>query len=213
MSKRRTAHKISGQFAPRTIEMLRSPAMRVLSLTARRILDRLEIEHAAHGGRDNGRLPVTYADLVEFGITDRKLITPGIRELCALGFVVLTKPGRSGNGAHRTPNLFRITYLPARRAAPTNEWCRIETVAEAERIARESRRTSPKNRPAGKHFPGGKIPPGPGGKIPPATRGENPPCPPVSPGGKTTPLSRLYPSTSLSQQGEGPPPRRTALTR
>ena len=43
MSKRRT---INGQFTMRPIEMLRAPVMRVLSLTGRRILDRIEIEHA-----------------------------------------------------------------------------------------------------------------------------------------------------------------------
>jgi hypothetical protein len=52
-----TKNKISGQFAWRTIEMMESPAFRVLSHSARRILDRLEIEIAHHGGNDNGRLP------------------------------------------------------------------------------------------------------------------------------------------------------------
>lgn len=55
--------QINGQFAPRTIAMLRSPAMRAVGLTGRRILDRIEIELANHGGRDNGKLPVTFADL------------------------------------------------------------------------------------------------------------------------------------------------------
>ena len=36
--------KIQGQFAARTIDMLESPAFRVLGLSARRVLDRLEIE-------------------------------------------------------------------------------------------------------------------------------------------------------------------------
>ena len=34
--------------------MMASPAFRVLSLSARRVLDRLEIELAHHGGQDNG---------------------------------------------------------------------------------------------------------------------------------------------------------------
>ena len=46
---------IPGQFAPRLIEMLESPAYCVLSLSARRVLDRLEIELGHHGGKDNGR--------------------------------------------------------------------------------------------------------------------------------------------------------------
>ena len=110
--KRDTTRWISGQFIPLTIEMLRSPAFRVLSLTAHRILFRLGIELADHGGRDNGDLPVTFTDFEQFGVGDRHMIGPAIREIIALGFVELTKPGRSGNGAHRMPNRFRLTYLP-----------------------------------------------------------------------------------------------------
>jgi hypothetical protein len=58
--RRRLRHnKIAGQFAPRLIEMLESPAYRVLSGPAHRILSRLEIEHGHHGGHENGRLPVS----------------------------------------------------------------------------------------------------------------------------------------------------------
>ena len=46
--------QIGGQFAPRLIEMLESPAYRALSLSGHRILDRIEIEMAHHGGTDNG---------------------------------------------------------------------------------------------------------------------------------------------------------------
>jgi hypothetical protein len=126
--------KIDGQFAPRRIEMLRSPAFRVLSLSALRILDRLEIELADHGGRDNGRLPVTFTDLREFGIANGKLIARGLHELRALGFIELMRAGRAGNGEHRTPNLFRITYLRAGDKGPTDEWQRVATIEEAKRI-------------------------------------------------------------------------------
>jgi len=47
---------------------LRSPAMRVLSLSARWILDRVEIELTDHGGTDMGLLPVTYDDFEKFSI-------------------------------------------------------------------------------------------------------------------------------------------------
>jgi hypothetical protein len=57
----RPKNKIAGQFSARTIEMMESPAYRALSIHAHRILSRLEIEHAYHGGNENGRLPVTYA--------------------------------------------------------------------------------------------------------------------------------------------------------
>src|SRR5262249_1860933 len=46
---RERRRSIEGQFAPRTIEMLESPPHRVLSLSGRRVLDRLETELAHHG--------------------------------------------------------------------------------------------------------------------------------------------------------------------
>jgi hypothetical protein len=136
-----TTHRIVGQFVPRTIVMLRSPAFRALSLSGHRILARIEIELANHGGRDNGKLPVTFADFEEYGIW-RHAIGPGIRVACALGLVELTRPGRSGGGEYRKPNLFRLTYLPAYGKAPTHEWRLIKTIEDAEKIARKARRTT-----------------------------------------------------------------------
>jgi hypothetical protein len=77
---------IGAQFAPRRIDMMESAAFRALSLSARRVLDRLEIELAHHGGKDNGRLPVTFDDFVAYGL-HRHAIGPAIREAVALGFV------------------------------------------------------------------------------------------------------------------------------
>ena len=59
--------KIGGQFSARVIEMMESPAFRVLSLSAHCVLDRIEIEQAHHGGHDNGALCVTYLNFVEYG--------------------------------------------------------------------------------------------------------------------------------------------------
>jgi hypothetical protein len=134
---RRTA--IGGQFAPRTIEMLRSPAWRVLSLSARRVLDRLEIELADHGGTDNGKLPVTYQDFVQYGI-ERHAIAPALREVVVLGFIEITERGRAGNAEFRRPSLYRLTYRHT-RSAPTDEWRRIGE-DEAEVIARAARAAS-----------------------------------------------------------------------
>jgi hypothetical protein len=69
--------------------MLESPAYRVLSRAARMVLDRIEIEHMHHGGRENGNLPVTYNDFVVYGI-HRHGISPAIRESQALGFIEIT---------------------------------------------------------------------------------------------------------------------------
>ena len=100
---RRRRTTIGGQFVAHLIEMLESPAFRVLSLSARRVLDRVEIEHAHHGGADNGRLPVTYDDFQRYGI-DRHAIGPAIREACALGFLEVTERGRAGNAEFRSPS-------------------------------------------------------------------------------------------------------------
>ncbi len=117
---------IGGQFAPHTIEMLRSPAWCALSLSARRVLDRIEIELADHGGVDNGKLPVTYDDFCRYGI-HRHAIGPAIREAVALGFMEITEPGRAGNAEFRKPNLFRLTYRNTRNMASTDEWKKIDT--------------------------------------------------------------------------------------
>lgn len=131
--------KIEGQFAPRLVEMLRSPAWSVTSLSARRVIDRLEIELADHGGNDNGKLPCTYADFVAYGI-DRHAIAPAIREAVALGFLEVTEQGRAGNAEFRTPSRYRLTFRDTQYAGPTNEWRRIKTEPEAEAIARDARR-------------------------------------------------------------------------
>ena len=138
MTRRRTS--IGGQFAPHTIEMLRSAAWRALSLSGRRVLDRLEIELADHGGTDNGKLPCTYADFEQYGI-DRHSIGPALREVVALGFVEVTEVGRAGNAEFRRPNFFRLTYRHT-RYAPTDEWKKI-TEDEARFLAQSARTVRP----------------------------------------------------------------------
>jgi hypothetical protein len=138
--KRKTKHgyKIAGQFAPHRIEMLVSPAWRGLSLSARRLLDRLEIELANHGGADNGKLPTTYDDFERYGV-HRHAIAPAMRELIALGFIEVTEKGRAGNAEWRKPNVFRLTYLPTDYDGPSDEWKKIETDKQAAAFARNAR--------------------------------------------------------------------------
>src|SRR5215510_14123051 len=131
-------NRIAGQFAARHIEMLESPAYRVLSLAAHRVLARVEIELAHHGGHDNGKLPVTYEQFVEYGI-DRHSVAPAIRELSELGIAEVTEKGRAGNAEFRRPNLFRLTYHYVGRAEPTHEWRRIKTIDKAKKIATTAR--------------------------------------------------------------------------
>jgi hypothetical protein len=136
----RRGNRINAQFATRLIEMLESPAWRVLSLSARRVVERIEIELAHHGGNDNGKLPVTYGDFVEYGI-DRDCIAPAIREAEALGFIKVTEHGRGGNADYARPNKFLLTfaYAKSNKYGPSHDWRKVKTVEQAESIAREAR--------------------------------------------------------------------------
>jgi hypothetical protein len=131
-------NRIGGQFSAHLIEMLESPAFAVLNLAERRILDRLEIELAHHGGTDNGQLPCTFDDFARFGVR-RKSIASAVRVLCALGFVEVTERGRAGNGEFRRPHKFRLTYRHLNRSEPTHEWRTIKTEEEAKTVAEKNR--------------------------------------------------------------------------
>ena len=135
----RRRNSIGEQFSARVVRMLESPAYRVLSLSAHRLLSRIEVELAHHGGKDNGKLPVTFKDLEDYGI-ERHCIAPAMREAVALGFIEITEQGRAGNAQYRAPNYFRLTYLHASRCNPTHEWQRIETIEAATVLARAARK-------------------------------------------------------------------------
>lgn len=142
--KRRRNNSISGQFSARLIEMLNSPAYRVLSRAAHMVLARIEIEHANHGGNDNGCLPVTFDDFEDYGI-ERHAISPAINEAEALGFTEVTERGHHGMANRRRPNLFRLTYRPLptdRKGDGSHEWRRIATTEHAKAVAKEARKKS-----------------------------------------------------------------------
>jgi hypothetical protein len=145
---------IVGQFVPHRIDLIESPAWRVLSLSARRVLDRIEIEMCHHGGhRENGRLPVTFDDFVRHGVR-RNSVASAIREAVALGLVVVSEQGRGGNAEFRSPNKYRLTYICTKAAnpaakypePPTDDWKRIEMMDAAEHIAKMAR--DARNRPS-----------------------------------------------------------------
>jgi hypothetical protein len=139
---KRRRNAISGQFSARLIEMLESPAFRALSRGAHQVLARIEVEHAHHGGADNGELPVTYDQFVEYGL-HRHAIAAAIRELVALGFIQITAKGCAGNERYRRPNLFRLTYRPAKDATisdGTHEWRSVKSFKQAEALAQQARR-------------------------------------------------------------------------
>jgi hypothetical protein len=194
-------NRIVGQFAWRLIEMLESPAYRALSHAAHRLLARLEIELAHHGGRQNGKLPVTYEQMAQYGIR-RKTIPAAIREAVALGFVEVTERGHAGNAEFRTPSKYRLTYRHVDRANPTDEWRCIKTDEEATTIAKRARQTASKPsrrkpRKNGKQKTGGHFAPVSGGTSPPENGN--------SPGGTSPPtvLGGTSPLLSISRAGAG----------
>jgi hypothetical protein len=176
--------------------MLESPAHCALSLSGRKILDRLEIELYRHGGKpeENGRLPCTFNHFVEFGI-ERHAIGPAIRELVALGFVEITRKGCAGNAGYRQSTWYRLTYRHAGSDKRiTDEWRRIETREEAGTSAKAARTAMPEQRSKNKS-PVRETPTGTGaGK--PTNRGPSP----VRETPTTSPV-RETPTTSISRVG------------
>jgi hypothetical protein len=121
---RQTPETPSGQFSARPREMLESAAYRVLSRGAHLVLSRIELEHRYHGGKENGRLLVTYEQLERYGL-ERGSIPPALRELEAVGIIEITQHGRGGNAEYRMPNMFRLTCEPAQEGNVTNDWKRF----------------------------------------------------------------------------------------
>jgi hypothetical protein len=150
MAKRR--NQIAGQFVSRPRQLVESSAMRVLSLAAHQALMRIEVEHMSHGGKENGKLPVTYRQLEEWGVR-RHSVASGVRELVALGIIEITRRGYSGAADMRAPSLYRLTYLQAWNAKDTgtHEYLRIGSVEQAEAVAAAARKGSdPRNVERGK---------------------------------------------------------------
>src|SRR5882672_7188985 len=138
---RRRRTEIGSQFVARTREVLESYAYRTLSLSARRLLDRIELENMYHGGAENGRLPVTYRDFVAYGI-DGHAVGPAIREAVALGFLEVTERGCAGNAEFRSPNKFRLTYLPTHGVTTSwgkGRWELFDSLLDAKNEARRAR--------------------------------------------------------------------------
>lgn len=126
-------NSIAGQFAARKIDMLELPAYRILSLSAHRVISRIEIEYARHGGKDNGKLPVTFNDFEAYGVR-RHSIRPAIDELEALGLIEVTDHGaRSIRAEYPKPKKFRLTYrhVDGRPGDGTHEWQRFKTTEDA----------------------------------------------------------------------------------
>ena len=145
MSRKRKPNAIQGQFIARPVEMLRSIAWKHLPDHGRRILEVLELEHAAQGAAENGKLEATY-DNFEDNRIRRGSIALAIRQCCELGFAVVVRQGRIARGEHKVPSMYRLTYINGRSssAQPTHDWKAIANEGMAlAALARAAQNKSP----------------------------------------------------------------------
>jgi hypothetical protein len=91
-------------------EMLSHVGWRALSINARRVLERIMIEHMAHAGKENGNLIVTHRQFQEYGV-NRNAVADAIAELEYFGWIKVTRKGRGGVGTGH-PNHFLLTWMP-----------------------------------------------------------------------------------------------------
>jgi hypothetical protein len=117
-------------FIAHTPELIASDAWRRRSIHLVRILDRLELEHLAHAGKENGFLRCTYEQLAAYGVA-RQYIKPAIADGVALGLIKVTHVGGYSGAGRNDPSTYQVTYLPwkfvpaigpPQYLEPTNEW-------------------------------------------------------------------------------------------
>jgi len=114
-------------------------AWKAASLACRSAVERVVIEHLAHGGRENGNLIVRKVDFLEHGIYNDG-IAPALREACALGLLIMTKRGRAGNAEHRAAHRWAVAPVLDQRLKPFDTaWKRFQSLEEAEKVAAEAR--------------------------------------------------------------------------
>lgn len=121
MSDTQKPWKPQAPFVIHRAAMRTSEAWSAIDHNTKKFLERLELEHMKHGGKDNGRLPCPYNDCVEYGMR-RETIARSIHRAVVCGFIEITRRGRR-SAAGANPALYRLTYLPNFDGAwPTDEW-------------------------------------------------------------------------------------------
>ena len=145
MAKTKRRSLVAGQWVSRPRQLVDSPVMAVLSQSGFRALNRIESEQLAHGGAENGKLPVTYADFERCGI-HKDAVAPALRELEALGLIETTRKGYGGGSAEiRAPSWYRLTYITAWNAGRadetgTHEYLKFKNREQAEAAAKAARK-------------------------------------------------------------------------
>jgi hypothetical protein len=109
------------------LELIGSVALAALSLRARRVLDRLVIEHLENAGKHNGKLAVSYSQLSAHAGVNQREVASGLAELVDLGLLVVSHGRRPKGAAVTRPNFYRLTFLPDHEGVfPSEEWRRFE---------------------------------------------------------------------------------------
>jgi hypothetical protein len=109
-----------------TQAMLESPAWAAMTLAARKVVDRIAIEHLGHGLGFNGELTVTYDDFERFGLR-RSSVLEAIAVANGLGFIDVTVRGARSYGVRKVPSQYGLTWLPRRDGTPaSNRWKGID---------------------------------------------------------------------------------------
>jgi len=144
-------YRIEDEFIPHRYKMLRSPAWKKLSATARLVLLCLETEYAENHGYKNGEIICTYRQLKVFCETGAEPIHDALNELEALGFIKI-KRGRSGSKGYGVAHRFTLNHLVTVRAdkiiPPTDEWAKLSTtrrvVSAKSRAKKHGKRPPPR---------------------------------------------------------------------
>lgn len=129
-------------FFARERAMYESPAFIALPDYAMRLLLRIELEHLQHGGKENGRLKVTYSDFAKYGLR-RSTVAQAIVAAEAAGFLERTFRGRKSWGdAKGAPGEFRLTSMCVRTDTdlqpPTRDWEKFRTIVEAKEAIKKA---------------------------------------------------------------------------
>lgn len=120
-----------------TREMLESASWAALPRAARRVVERVILEHMAHAGTQNGELTVTYEDFAAYGLASRRATAVAIRVAVTLGFLDVTFRGQRCYGRARRPSRYGLTWLPrADRTPASNRWRTIRTRDDAKAAVR-----------------------------------------------------------------------------
>ena len=108
-----------------TRELLSSDAWRTAPINTRRFVERLLLEHMAHGGTENGKLICTVDQCLQWDIGGRGEVTKAQRDAIARGLAYIGEKGFWAPGRAHRPSRYGIGWLPGHDGAPApNLWKR-----------------------------------------------------------------------------------------